>query len=119
MLQTARDLIQRHSSYYLDCIAKRGKYLFGETSPTVLVELKPELDNIHLAWQQAAANQWWDLLEIGVEGMSNYYFLTGYLPEFASLLNEILSLPETAVPPQLHGDLLEKLAISSYAPRSL
>jgi predicted ATPase/DNA-binding XRE family transcriptional regulator len=51
------DTQARHSSYYLDWLAQRDASLRSNRQKDVLLELTTELDNLHAAWDWAAAQR--------------------------------------------------------------
>lgn len=103
-------LVERHSQHYLAGLGKVAQQLLGTDASAIAIEIKQELDNIRLAWQTAVTHEWWETVHQSVDGMANYYFLTGYLPEFSTLLLHALE-KNTAVPFRLRGILLENLAL--------
>ena len=110
------NLIQRHSTHYLSVMGGHAQKLLGNEASSIADKIKLELDNIRLAWQTAVTHQWWEILHKSIDGMANYYFLTGYLPEFATLLNLALQKNDV-MPHRLSGALLEKFSHFAHSPR--
>lgn len=103
---------QNHSYTYLQLAAKNETALRGSNSPIALATMRQALDNIRLGWETAVSQQMWLLLLESVEGLFNYYVISGYLFEFDQLLTETEAHPTAAAMPHaLQGALLEKQSL--------
>jgi tetratricopeptide (TPR) repeat protein len=101
---------QAHSRYYLEFVRQRETQLVGDSSAVAVGEIRLELDNILRGWQTAVTNQQWPLLQTSLEGLATYYTITGYLPEFETLLQESLQQVSAVTPMSaIYASLCEKL----------
>ncbi len=95
MDKTNKQSIKQHSSYYLTYTAQRGIELEKNEPQVLLAEIRRELDNLRVAWQNAVENEWFELLEPNiVEGVTGFYYLTGLFREGLALTENALARAE-------------------------
>ena len=87
---TALDLWQRYSSYYLNYVGRCAAKLWGPTPQQTTADLRIEFDNIRQAWHWAVTNLSINELEASLEGLSRFYDLTGLFAEGETLFEQAI-----------------------------
>ena len=71
----------RHARYYLSFVQRRADRLQERQARLALAEIRDELKNVRQAWHWAADQPEIDLMQQSLEGVTNFYYLTGLLEE--------------------------------------
>ncbi|NWF65526.1 MAG: tetratricopeptide repeat protein, partial [Chloroflexi bacterium] len=82
----------RHTSFYLTFLTRQGD---GE-SPQERAAIRPELDNIRLAWESAAREDRISELEQTAGTLHGFFSIQSWFEEGAALFQHILTLIETS-----------------------
>ncbi len=120
------ELKNKHSAYYIDFVSKRGALLFQGDPRGSLAEIRPELDNFRAAWNSAIEMGNVEAIARGLEGIFNFYYLTGLYREGLALLTQALALAESSASNELYlrlllarAEFLERLAQYAAAQHEL
>lgn len=76
--ETAHD---RHAAYYLQHVAELEPTLIGPAQRAALDKFGAEIDNIQLAWTQAAKRAQFDLIAEALQGLYLFFVLRSRYPE--------------------------------------
>jgi predicted ATPase len=85
--QLASDIIRecrvrdRHSAYFCGYLKEREADWIGPRQKDAAFELRDEIDNIQIAWRQAARQGDGDLLAQGLNGLCRYYHWEGRMSD--------------------------------------
>lgn len=92
-----KEITKKHCVYYLDFVAQRGKELQKGEPQVILAEIRPEMDNLRFAWQNAVENKWFEFLTPSrVQGIALFYYLTGLFREGLTLVQDALARAQSA-----------------------
>ncbi|MEZ4836007.1 MAG: tetratricopeptide repeat protein [Caldilineaceae bacterium] len=86
----AEETAQRHSSYFLDLMAREEAKLYGPALPQVQAQLRQSMDNIRQAWRWAASHGQVESLARSASGLSQLLSVAGYWQEGESLLSAVV-----------------------------
>ncbi|MEM7132919.1 MAG: tetratricopeptide repeat protein [Chloroflexota bacterium] len=111
--ETPTLLQQRHGQYFLEHCIQNEDGLWGDAPHQVLLILKPDMANIHKAWQWAVGHQAWDLAHSSVSVLATFYEYLGKLEEgerlFHNAAEHLIQSHDLGV--QGIGDLLVELRL--------
>ncbi|NUM44723.1 MAG: tetratricopeptide repeat protein [Anaerolineales bacterium] len=105
-------IFARHANFYLATLAQQAPGLNGPSPQEALSAMRQELDNVRHAWAWAVARAEVRLLEMGLEGLVQFFMLTGNLAEGENAVKKaraaVSALP--AAPTPLQSQLESSLA---------
>lgn len=79
----SRALRDAHAAYYLSLLASAEEELSGDEAARAHVALRPEMQNLRLAWETAVGEDHWESLEPATDALAAFYTLEG-VPGVAS-----------------------------------
>lgn len=81
---------ERHSLYYLDWAARQAPALVSAELPQTLAAMRTELGNLRVAWRWATHQQHHSRLLESLDGLTEFYEVSGLLGEAEHLLADTL-----------------------------
>lgn len=104
-------ICSRHCTYYMQFIAEREGNLLRER--VALEEIRDELANLRSAWEWGLAQADYAALSVGLDGLTEFYRLTGLLKEgTASLELAVDILRSSSLSNGEHKHLLGRLLVA-------
>lgn len=87
---------KRHCQYFLNFIRQRRQAIHGPEVLQKLHEISEALNDIRLAWDWAVQNGQWEFLDLGLDGLFEFYKMEGRYAEGAVLFDTAAQAVETA-----------------------
>lgn len=84
----------RHSSFYIDYLWRQTEPLISGQQRQAVAEVKPEIDNIRLAWERAVRYRKFVEIRRAVAGWSNFYDILGWYHEAESVCRRTIEILE-------------------------
>lgn len=120
------ELKPSYSTYYMKYVSKRGILLFHGDPRGLLGEIRLELANFRMAWMTAVESHNLDLIAHTLDGILNFYYLTGLYREGLSMVTGAFAASESFGAEELtlrlqlaQAEFLERLARYQAAQREL
>jgi tetratricopeptide (TPR) repeat protein len=100
---------KKHAQYYLTLLQAREPVLRSRLQKETLAELRPEMDNLRMAWDFAVASAEVDLLRRAMGSMFYFYELHQYFKEAETLYRRGVEMAQTLIRDSDHkGDATER-----------
>ena len=92
----------RHGSYYLSYFRRADARLRSSAQRETLAELTAEMDNLRTAWEWAATNREFALLEQTIRPLAYFYDIRGWLQEGIETFDNAVTKLEVSSPDRIN-----------------